>query len=221
MPDVKAREELTEARRIQILEAAVAVIGERGLCDTRIADIAARAGTSSGLIVYYFGTRDRLLAAALAYSEERFYEATARDLARLSTATDKLVRLIELSCSAGPAGEGNWLDEWVLWLDMWARSPRDPDVARDREVMDRRWRDTVAAIVREGQAGGEFRAVDPDDFALRLSALSDGLAIQVILNDPGVSPTRMFDICLSMAASDLGFAPPGRARGSRRKAAAQ
>jgi len=223
MPGVKAREELTEARRTQILEAAVAVIGERGLCDTRIADIAARAGTSSGLIVYYFGTRDRLLAAALAYSEERFYEATAQDLAQLSTATDKLVRLIELSCSAGPAGEGNWLDEWVLWLDMWARSPRDPDVARDREVMDRRWRDTVAAIVREGQAGGEFRLVDPDEFALRLSALSDGLAIQVILNDPGVSPAKMFEICLSTAASDLGFAPPARARvrGGRKKAAAR
>jgi AcrR family transcriptional regulator len=217
---MRAREELSEARRTQILEAAVGVIGERGLCDTRIADIAARAGTSSGLIVYYFGTRDRLLAAALAFSEERFYTATAEELARLDSATDRLVRLIELSCSAGPAGEGNWLDEWVLWLDMWARSPRDPDVARDREVMDRRWRTTVAEIVREGQARGEFRDVDPDDFALRLSALSDGLAIQVILDDPDVSPERMFDICLAMASSELGFARPAARRTAGRRGTA-
>jgi AcrR family transcriptional regulator len=210
MPAVRAREDLSEARRTQILEAAVAVIGERGLCDTRIADIAARAGTSSGLVVYYFQTRDRLLAEALSYSEERFYEATADELGKLETATEKLVRLIELSCSAGPAAQGNWLDEWVLWLDMWARSPRDPDVARDREVMDRRWRDTVAGIVREGQASGEFRQVDADEFALRLSALSDGLAIQVILDDPDVSPARMLDICLGTAASELGFAAPAR-----------
>jgi hypothetical protein len=34
-------------------------------------------------------------------------------------------------------------DEWVLWLDLWARAPRDPDVARDREALDRRWRAAI------------------------------------------------------------------------------
>ena len=168
------RRKLSEARRIQILEAAVAVIGERGICDTRIADVAARAGTSSALVLYYFESKDRLLAEALAFSEERFYEETAGELAGLDSARDRLIRLIELSCSQGPAAEGNWLDEWLLWLDLWALAPRDPAVARDRQALERRWRDTIAGIVQEGQAAGEFQAVDAHEFAIRLGALIDG-----------------------------------------------
>src|SRR3989442_960600 len=161
--EMVVRRKLSEVRRRQILQAAVTVIGQRGLCDTRISDIAERAGASSALVLYYFGSKDRLLAEALAFSEERFYAETADELASADSATDQLVRLIERSCSPGSVSRKNWRDEWLLWLDMWARSPRDPDVARDREVLDRRWRETIARIVRTGQSRGEFARVDAED----------------------------------------------------------
>jgi AcrR family transcriptional regulator len=202
-------------RKVQILEAAVAVIGDRGLCDTRIADVAARAGASSALVIYYFESKDRLLAQALAFSEERFYSQTATELGAIHSARDQMVRLIEMSCSQGRT-DRNWLDEWLLWLDLWALSPRDPVVAKDREAMDRRWRETIAGIVRLGQERGEFAAVDPDDFSVRLAALIDGLAIQVVLGDPEVDSRRMFDMCIALAAEELGFEapPPPRRRPS-------
>jgi len=199
------RRKLSEARRAQILEAAVHVIGERGLCDTRISDIAARAGTSSALVIYYFESKDRLLGEALAYSDEHFYTETAKELAELPAATERLVRLMELSCALGKEAGKDVLDEWLLWLDLWARSPRDPHVAKDREALDRRWRDAIAEIVRAGQDQHEFGPVDADDFALRLGAMIDGLAIQVVLGDPQVNAARMFEICLRMAQGELGF----------------
>jgi AcrR family transcriptional regulator len=201
----RTRRKLSEVRRAQILNAAVEVICERGLCDTRIADVAERAGTSSALILYYFESKDRLLAAALAFSDERFYMETARQLEGIESAREQLIRLIALSCSPGPAFERGWQDEWVLWLDLWARAPRDPDVARDREALDHKWRDTIAAIVRTGQERGEFAAVDPKDFALRLAVMIDGLAVQVVLGDPDVDAAKMFDICVRMAGTELGF----------------
>src|SRR5439155_26293723 len=82
------------------------------------------------------------------------------------------------------------------------------DVARDREALDRRWRDTIAGIVRTGQARGEFQVIDADDFALRLSAMLDGLAIQIVLDDPEMSPERMFEICSGIVADGLGFEWP-------------
>lgn len=209
------RRKLSEARRGQILEAAAAVIGERGLCDTRIVDVAARAGTSSALVLYYFETKDRLLAEALAFSEERFYADTAKQLKALDRASDRLVRLIELSCSTGPESEEHWLDEWLLWLDLWALAPRDPEVARDREALEQRWRQTIADIVRQGQADGEFTAVDPQDFAIRLGALIDGLAVAVVLGDPDVDGRRMFELCATSAATELGFELPPRGRTKR------
>jgi AcrR family transcriptional regulator len=221
------RRRLSEVRQTQILQAAVEVIRERGLCDTRISDIADRAGTSSALVIYYFQSKDRLLAEALTFSEERFYQETARELQGISSAREQLVRLIELSCSPGPDARQAWMDEWMLWLDLWARAPRDPDVARDREALDRRWREAIAEIVHAGQQSGEFRAVDAEDFALRLAVMIDGLAIQVVLGDPEVSAEGMEEICLRMAGSELGFEwssarrarPNGRSRRMARVAA--
>src|SRR4030095_13124217 len=93
------RRQLSAARRRQILEAAVAVICERGLCDTRIADVGETARTSPALFIYHFDTRDRLLAEALAFSEEQFYEEAARDLATIPSTREQLVHLLRQSCA--------------------------------------------------------------------------------------------------------------------------
>jgi hypothetical protein len=80
-------------------------------------------------------------------------------------------------------------------------------VARKREALDRRWRTTIEEIVRDGQRSGEFASVDPEDFALALASLIDGLAIQAILGDPEATPERVRRTCLEMAGRELGFQP--------------
>ena len=72
------RPKISRKRRQQILEAAVEVIAERGVCGARIADVAARGGTSAPLVLYYFESKDKLLTEALAYAEDRFYLAIFR-----------------------------------------------------------------------------------------------------------------------------------------------
>jgi AcrR family transcriptional regulator len=209
------RRKLSDVRRRQILKAAVQVIAEKGLCDTGIKDVADQAGTSPALVIYYFGKKDVLLAEALSFADEGFYAQAADAVARMDSARDRLVELVRSTCSVGEAEDA--FDEWVLWLDLWARAPRDPDVARDRLAMDRRWRATITEIVREGQAAGEFSPVDTDAFALRLGALIDGLAIQVVLRDPEVTRERMFDLCMETCARELGFSwtPEDRAAVTR------
>src|SRR5829696_2294123 len=197
------RRKLSDARRRQILKAAVQVIAEKGLCDTGIKDVADQAGTSPALVIYYFGKKDILLAEALSFADEKFYAQTADAVAEMASARDRLVELVRCSCSVGEAEDD--FDEWVLWLDLWARAAHKPDVARDRQAMDQRWRTTIGEIVRQGQAAGEFAPVDVAAFALRLAALIDGLAILVVLKDPDVTRERMFDLCMQTCAGELGF----------------
>ena len=90
--------ENNEARRIEMLRAAAELICERGFGDTRIADVAKRAGVSSALVIYYFGTRDRLLVDALRYSEESFYEAAEQMLAEVPSLRERLSLLIKWTC---------------------------------------------------------------------------------------------------------------------------
>jgi hypothetical protein len=88
---------------------------------------------------------------------------------------------------------------------MWVRARRDPTVRGNYFRLNRRERRLIAEIVRAGQAEGEFtRDVDPDDFALALSALMDGLGVQVTLGQPDVTPERMVGRCLAFASTELG-----------------
>ena len=199
-------------RHQEIVEAAARVITERGLAETRISDIAARAGVSHGLILYYFGTKDRLLAEALTFANDQFYLRMSREIRRIDSAKEQLRRLIDLSVP-GYLPEYGRLDEWALWIEVWVRALRDAEMAKDREVLDQRWRSQIADIVRGGQTSGEFTSTeDPDELALRLASLIDGLAIQVIMNDSLVTTERMHRTTMEVAAHTLGFelAPAAR-----------
>jgi len=192
-------------RHQEILDAAARVITERGLAETRISDIAARAGVSPGLILYYFESKDRLLSEALTFANDQFYLRMSREVRRIPTARDRLRRLVDLSVP-GLLPEYGRLDEWALWIEVWVRALRDQEMARDREVLDQRWRAQIAEIVAGGQASGEFTSTqDADEISLRLASLIDGLAIQVVLNDAQVTPERMHRICMEVAARELGF----------------
>ncbi|HEU4493286.1 MAG TPA: TetR/AcrR family transcriptional regulator [Rubrobacteraceae bacterium] len=200
-----ARPKLTQKRRTQMLEAAAEVIGERGLCDTRIADIAERAGLSPALVVYYFGSKEKVLTEALAYAEDLFYIEAFRELTGIEGATEKLMRLIELAC---PAVERSDIDAyWALWVELWSRALRNDEAARKREALDQRWRTTIAEVVREGQRSGEFAPCDPERFATYLAALMDGLSLQGLLHDSAVSSELINRMCLDAAAQQLGFDP--------------
>ena len=67
-----------DQRREQMLRAAIEVIEDRGFPETRIADVARRAGTSPALVIYYFKTKDQLLTEALRYAEDTWYEGGPR-----------------------------------------------------------------------------------------------------------------------------------------------
>ena len=190
------RPSTAHVRRPAILTAAAEVISERGVQNTRISDVAERAGTSAPGVLYWFPTKDQLLAEALQFSDDRFYEVLTDELAALDSATAKLARLIEL----WPAdGDG----ETVLWMELWVRSLRDPRLAGTRERLDRRWRTEIADIIRQGQASGEFHEADADDVALLLGALMDGFAIQLALGDPAVTAQGVKRHCLALAEAHL------------------
>jgi len=215
---------VTEQRREQILQAALEVIVERGYAETRIADVAERAGTSPALVIYYFKTRDQLLTEAIRYSEDLWYATGTARLESITTAAGQLTEMIAMTLLPPPAQPDTDpapRSEWLLWLDLWALSPRNSGVAAVRRKFDERWRQAIKAIVLAGQEAGEFTATDADEFAVTLSALLDGLAVQIALEDPDVPPARAYDLAMRYAAGQLGFewkpASPSGRRSQRRR----
>jgi AcrR family transcriptional regulator len=204
-----------DQRREQMLRAALEVISERGYPETRIADVAERIGISPALVIYYFKTKDQLLTEAIRYSEDSWYASGQRRMADLPTAAARLEEFVAMSCLPDLDPEpGSW---WLIWLDFWAQAARNAEVAAVRQKSDERWRELISSLVAEGQQAGEFREVDPDAFALFLSALLDGLAIQLALDDPVIDPVGAFELSMRFVAQRLGFdwTPDGRGRPAR------
>jgi len=198
MADPAPATENNEARRIQMLRAAAELICERGFSETRISDVAKRAGVSSALVIYYFGTRDRLLVDALRYSEESFYEAAEQMLAEVPSLRDRLSLLIQWTCV--PEGNNEIPGAWGLWFDLWAQAFRHDEVKAGRVELDARWRRMIVDAVESAELESE---VDPRMFALEFSALLDGLSIQVALEDPEVDSTVAYDIAMRFAEREL------------------
>ena len=197
-----------DQRREQMLRAAIEVIEERGFPETRIADVAARAGTSPALVIYYFKTKDQLLTEALRYAEDAWYEAGTRRMAGIASAAGRLEDLVAMNFLVEI--EGDPTSSWLLWLDLWAQSVRLPEVASVRQKFDERWREMITSVVLAGQAAGEFGPVNAEDFAMTLTALLDGLAIQIALADPSVDASRAFELGMRFASGQLGFEWSGR-----------
>jgi AcrR family transcriptional regulator len=208
---VSPRPRVDHLRRPQIIQAAAEVLYERGLLGTRIGDIAKRVGTSIPTILYYFESKDQLLAEAVDQTDREFYARLTEGQARFDRASDKLVHFVE-ETSLGPGG----VSDWTLWMEIWVRARREESVRDSYFELDRRQRTLVADIVREGQASGEFSAdADADAFSIALSGLMDGLGVQVTLGQPDVPPERMIDICLALASRELECELHGTAAASR------
>ncbi|HVQ89279.1 MAG TPA: TetR/AcrR family transcriptional regulator [Actinomycetes bacterium] len=166
-----------EDRRVAILEAAVAVLVDRGYGSARVSDIAQRAGTSTGTIHYYFPTKVDVLDAALQYAYDRSSVRQRAELATLDDPRDRLMRLIDLQIP-----DGDVEAEWAVWLEFWNEARHRTELRERNAKVYRGWIEMIATIVQDGIRRGTFRGdVDADDFALRFTGMFDGLGIQVLL----------------------------------------
>jgi AcrR family transcriptional regulator len=191
------RPRLDHIRRPELLAAAAAVIRARGLENARVADVAERAGTSAPSVLYYFASKAELLKEALTSAEEGFYENLAIELRSIESARERLIRIVRYG-----GGEGDY--DAALWMELWARALRDPELAATRAELDGRWRRSIAEVVRYGQERGEFGPADPEGFAVLLASLLDGLAVQIALRDTEVTPDRVRELALKLAERELG-----------------
>jgi AcrR family transcriptional regulator len=187
--------------RERILDAAVKLIAREGIDDVRIARIAMAAGVSASLLHYHFESREALLAEALEHS----YEIAGN--ARLSVPDDEPApatrRLAAMIDQCLPLDE-ELRDDWVLWVELWLRAVRHPELRPTAARLYARMHTWFADAIAEGVAAGEFTAADPGRTADRLLALIDGYGIRALNEDPTMPVGRAREEIWASIAGDLG-----------------
>jgi AcrR family transcriptional regulator len=191
-----------EVRLDVLLRTACTVIAERGLANTRTADVAAAAGVSQALVFYHFHTKHQLLARAFEY-------AAVQDLGRVDAVVrspagpvEKIRKILRLYMPGGSTSKA-----WELWLDGWAQSLRVPELERVTRGLDLRWHDALRTAIADGVAAGVLDCADPGAAAWRIIGLADGLAIQVTVHERLVSRRQLGEWVRMCAAQELGLKP--------------
>jgi AcrR family transcriptional regulator len=188
--------------RDRILAAAVRRIATEGIDDVRIARIAMDAGVSTSLVHYHFATREALLAEALEYSYRHAGDAriSSGELPVASRA-ERLRSMIE-QCLPTTA---SLQEDWVLWVELWLRAVRHPELRPVAEKLYGRLRSWFAAEIAAGVREGEFGPCDPDAVADRTLALIDGFGIRTLIGDRSVPLDRARLAVQAALAHELGL----------------
>jgi AcrR family transcriptional regulator len=166
------REQQKEARRKQILQAALATFSEKGFNAANVSDVAARAGVSQGTIYWYFDSKEELLIQALLSIFEDLGEGALGAVMQCETATDKVRALGHAMVGFMTEIEG----VFPLFMEYWASSARREEVGEIWGGILVEYKDLIAGIIEEGIQRGEFRPVDAGQLVWAVMAAYDGLA---------------------------------------------
>ncbi len=191
-----------EERREEMLRAAVEQIEARGVTAVRIADVASALGVSNALVLYHFSSKEKLVAAAFAYAAQSDLAHLRKLLGRRTTAVRRLHAAMRWYAPTGRA------KGWRLWIEGWGAALREPGLRAVTRDLDQQWKAALTDVIAEGAASGEFRCASPADAAWRLTALLDGLAVQMTSyagGPGGLTRVRMLDWADDALARELGI----------------
>src|SRR3954464_7446491 len=158
--------------RTRILEAAAAVVAERGLAAASLDQVAAAAGFTKGAVYSNFRGKEELFLALLETQAGQRGEHVERALAGAEDVPGALAAVSAELTRPDPVGQ-------LLFVEFWQRAVRDPEVRTAFVAARRRLRARVSEAVEGFLAGlpGD-PGWDPDALALVVLALATGLAFE-------------------------------------------
>jgi AcrR family transcriptional regulator len=186
--------------RERILAAAVERIARDGIDEARIARIAMDAGVSPSLVHYHFETREALLEQALEYSYELAGDVRLAEEGERLDSVERLAAMIDQFLPY----PGLLERDWILWVELWLRAVRHPELQPTAARLYERMRDWFLDAIVTGIERGDLRTgLEPERVADRILALCDGYGLRVLFRDLDVEHARR-EIWTAVAA-ELGL----------------
>ncbi|PRZ41685.1 TetR family transcriptional regulator [Antricoccus suffuscus] len=185
--------------RQRIIEAAWPLIAERGLHSVRVSDVAERCGVSSAAVHYHFRNRQEMLEESLRVSVRDAYDRQVAELESISDPLERLLHLLELQM---PLSEP-MLREWSIWLQVWSEAALNPRMRDVHAAAYERWQSTVRGVIEFGQQQGTFRRSDAALLALKVTAMVDGLGIQLVAGNAQHTAEGMREVLRDFVQTEL------------------
>ncbi|TDD47036.1 TetR family transcriptional regulator [Nonomuraea terrae] len=162
-----------DTRRLQIAEALIRTLADRGIIRTTLADVATAADVSVGLVQRYFRSKDELLIFGIEHVYQRAIERV-RQVQPTTPIRDFLTRLMETLLPLDQERER----ELRVWLNFVQASLTNPKMAAIHQTATADLIGGAAEVLAAAQRAGELdTTVDPAREAAALVAFADGLSL--------------------------------------------
>src|SRR3954463_15986364 len=149
--ETKGKLDKDKARRI--VEAMRVTVGSRGAAGATFDRVAQEAGVSRGLLHYYFGTKERLLAETVQHDAE----LRSAHLERRLAGADSIDAVIEALVSELQDFVKEDRGSQAVLYEMFSASRRNEEIREELARLYAGMRSHVAAILREKDAAGVIR----------------------------------------------------------------
>jgi TetR/AcrR family transcriptional repressor of bet genes len=172
-----SQEAKRDRRRLQLIEATIDTIAERGLVGTTLAEVAKAAGVSYGVVGFYFRSKDALLRATLDQLADDYEAVAERAVAKAAPSpAAQLVALIEADFSSEVAQRR----KIAAWTAFWSESRATPAFRQRCVELQDAYLALTGRLCRELVAAGGY-AIDPQAAAAGLNAMVYGQWIELQL----------------------------------------
>ena len=199
-----------EARRAQLIKATIRSVAKRGLAETTIATVASEARLSQGIINLHFQTKERLLIQALRYLADEYRNAWGRAIEAAGTSpAARLAAMVHLDFDRTVC-ERNKL---AVWFAFWGEVKSRPTYRKICAARDKAYDDMVHTLCAAVRREGRYRNVDAAVVADGLSALTDGLWLDLLVRPETMSREQARKVAMSFLAD--AFPRHFRPRGKR------
>ncbi len=176
-------------RRAALVQAAIVEIGEARSLDVTVAQIASRAGMSSGLAHHYFGGKEQMFLAAMRHILAEFAGHVRRALRQAPTPRARLEALVRANF------EDHVFDrrKTSAWLSFYGLAQSNLEAARLMRAYQARLRSNLLHDLRP-------LTNDAEAAATALGALIDGVYLRAALAGQGADPKAVQTILTTLGA---------------------
>jgi TetR/AcrR family transcriptional repressor of bet genes len=196
-PKTLRRTAAPEERRQQLIEATIRCVSNQGLAETTTATVAREAGLSQGIINLHFRSKERLLTETLRYLADEYRNA-CREAAEATgdSPVAGLQAMVELDFRRNICSR----DKLAVWFAFWGERRFRPTYRRICAARDKSYEDRVRVLCTKLCEEGDYPDVDPALVADGLSALTDGLWLDLLVRPDSMSRDLARRISMSYLA---------------------
>jgi len=167
-----------DRRKLQIVEAAISVLMEKGLTASTMNDFIRASGLSKGGVYHYFDSKEALLLGVLDYFFDQFFSEMVSNSSPMESATEQLTEIVSGHVKLlRKLGEYNG-----VMVDFLAHAIHVKPIREHFQTQYRLFQSAIADLIEQGKMRGEFGdTVDAKAMASGIIGVFDGTGLALMI----------------------------------------